>query len=81
MPTKDPRPTKKYMSQNTKTILITDAAGFKGPCIAIVDPAKKESIEKSIKEKYLAKFLQYRCSYKVFSKSDDWARFVEDLIF
>ena len=52
-------------------------AGFKGACIALVDPAKKESIEKEITEKYLAKFPQYKDSFRVyFCKSDDGARFV-----
>jgi galactokinase/galacturonokinase len=52
-------------------------AGFKGACIALVDPAKKESIEKEITGKYLAQFPQYRESFKVyFCKSDDGARFV-----
>lgn len=52
-------------------------AGFKGACIAIVDPAKKESIEKEITEKYLAQFPQYKDTFKVyFCKSDDGARFV-----
>ena len=53
-------------------------AGFKGACIALVDPAKKESIEKEITEKYLSKFPQYKDSFSVcFCKSDDGARFVE----
>ena len=52
-------------------------AGFKGACIALVDPSKKESIEQAITEKYLAQFPQYRDSFKVyFCKSDDGARFV-----
>ena len=52
-------------------------AGFKGACIALVDPAKKEQIEKEITEKYLARFPQYKESFKVFfCKSDDGARFV-----
>ena len=52
-------------------------AGFKGACIALVDPVKKESIEQAITEKYLAQFPQYRDSFKVyFCKSDDGARFV-----
>lgn len=47
-------------------------AGFKGACIALVDPAKKDSIEQEITEKYLAQFPQYRDSFKVyFCKSDD----------
>ena len=52
-------------------------AGFKGACIALVDPAKKESIEKEITEKYLEQFPQYKNSFKVyFCKSDDGARFI-----
>jgi galactokinase/galacturonokinase len=53
-------------------------AGFKGACIALVDPTKKEQIEKEITEKYLAKFPQYKNTFKVyFCKSDDGARFVD----
>ena len=52
-------------------------AGFKGACIALVDPVKKETIEKEITEKYLERFPQYKNSFKVFfCKSDDGARFV-----
>ena len=52
-------------------------AGFKGACIALVDPAKKEEIEKTITEKYLEQFPQYKNSFKVyFCKSDDGARFI-----
>ena len=52
-------------------------AGFKGACIALVDPARKEHIEKEITEKYLARFPQYKDSFQVFfCKSDDGARFV-----
>ena len=54
-------------------------AGFKGACIALVDPTKKEQIEKEITEKYLEQFPQYRNSFKVyFCKSDDGARFLND---
>ena len=52
-------------------------AGFKGACIALVDPAKKESIRSEITEKYLAQFPQYRDTFLVdFCRSDDGARFV-----
>ena len=52
-------------------------AGFKGACIALVDPVKKDSIEKEITKKYLAQFPQYRDSFQVyFCKSDDGARFI-----
>ncbi len=54
-------------------------AGFKGACIALVDPTKKEQIEKEITEKYLEQFPQYKNSFKVyFCKSDDGARFVNE---
>ena len=52
-------------------------AGFKGACIALVDPSKKDSIAQAITEKYLARFPQYKDSFQVFfCKSDDGARFV-----
>ena len=52
-------------------------AGFKGACIALVDPARKTEIESSIREKYLATFPQYKNSFQVFfCKSDDGARFI-----
>ena len=52
-------------------------AGFKGACIALVDPNKKETIEKAVTEKYLAQFPQYKNSFQVFfCQSDDGARFV-----
>ena len=52
-------------------------AGFKGACIALVDPARKADIEKAITEKYLARFPQYKDTFQVFfCKSDDGARFV-----
>ena len=52
-------------------------AGFKGACIALVDPNKKKTIEKAVTEKYLAQFPQYKNSFQVFfCQSDDGARFV-----
>ena len=52
-------------------------AGFKGACIALVDPNKKETIEKAVTEKYLAHFPQYKNSFQVFfCQSDDGARFL-----
>ena len=54
-------------------------AGFKGACIALVDPAYKEEIEKAITERYLEQFPEYEQTFKVFwVKQDDGARFVED---
>ncbi len=53
-------------------------AGFKGACIAIVDPAYKEQIEKELTEQYLAQFPEYENTFKCFFvKPDDGARFVE----
>ena len=52
-------------------------AGFKGACIALIDPSRRESIEREITEKYLSKFPQYKDSFRCFfCKSDDGARFV-----
>ena len=53
-------------------------AGFKGACIALVDPAHKENIEKVLTEKYLAQFPEYERTFQVFwVKPDDGARFCE----
>ena len=53
-------------------------AGFKGACIALVDPAYKEEIQKVLTEKYLEQFPEYEKTFKVFwVKPDDGARFVE----
>lgn len=53
-------------------------AGFKGAVIALVDPAYKEEIEKTLTEKYLAEFPEYEQTFKVFwVKPDDGARFVK----
>ena len=53
-------------------------AGFKGACIALVDPAKQEAVGRAITEKYLERFPQYEKSFRVFfCKSDDGARFLE----
>ncbi len=52
-------------------------AGFKGACIAIVDPAYKEQIEKELTERYLEQFPEYEKTFKCyFVKPDDGARFV-----
>ena len=52
-------------------------AGFKGACIALVDPAYKEQIEKEVTEKYLEQFPEYEKTFNVFwVKPDDGARFV-----
>ena len=54
-------------------------AGFKGACIALVDPAYKEQIEKELTEKYLEQFPEYEKTFQVFwVKPDDGARFVSD---
>jgi len=52
-------------------------AGFKGACMAIVDPFYKESIETELTRQYLAKFPEYENTFKVYwVKPDDGARFV-----
>ena len=52
-------------------------AGFKGACIAIVDPAYKEEIERQMTARYLEQFPEYENTFKCyFVKPDDGARFV-----
>jgi len=52
-------------------------AGFKGACIALVDPAFKAEIEKTLTERYLEQFPEYEKTFQVFwVKPDDGARFV-----
>ena len=41
-------------------------AGFKGACIALVDPMKEDSIREYVTNEYLKTFPQYRDSFKVF---------------
>ena len=52
-------------------------AGFKGACICLLDPTKKDAIEKSVTTKYLEQFPQYRGSFEFHCcKNDSGARFV-----
>ena len=52
-------------------------AGFKGACIALVDPGYKENIEKELTARYLEQFPEYEKTFKVFwVKPDDGARFI-----
>lgn len=54
-------------------------AGFKGACIALVDPAYKEEIQKVLTEKYLEQFPVYEKTFQVFwVKPDDGARFLDN---
>lgn len=51
-------------------------AGFKGACVAIVDPKCKEDIERELTKKYLEKFPEYEETFKVFFvKPDNGTRF------
>lgn len=52
-------------------------AGFKGACVCLLDPAKKESIRQSITTKYLEQFPQYKDSFEFLCcKTGPGARFV-----
>ena len=52
-------------------------AGFKGACIAMVDPSKKDSIREYITSEYLRMFPEYTDTFEIhFCKTDDGARFV-----
>ena len=51
-------------------------AGFKGACIALIDPAFKEQIEEEITRRYLEKFPEYEDTFRCYFVSpDDGARF------
>ena len=51
-------------------------AGFKGACIALIDPAFKEQIEEEITRRYLEKFPEYEDTFRCyFVRPDDGARF------
>ena len=53
-------------------------AGFKGACIALVDPAYKETIQAELTKRYLEEFPEYEKTFQVFwVKPDDGARFLE----
>ena len=52
-------------------------AGFKGACVALVDPAYKDHIESELTCRYLEQFPEYEKTFKCyFVKPDDGARFV-----
>ena len=52
-------------------------AGFKGACIALVDPAKEDTIREKLTAEYLRRFPEYEKTFEVhFCKTDDGARFI-----
>ena len=52
-------------------------AGFKGACIALINPAYKEQIKAELTRQYLEQFPEYENTFGVFFvKPDDGARFV-----
>ena len=52
-------------------------AGFKGACIALVDPAHKDAIQTELTKRYLDQFPEYEKTFQVFwVRPDDGARFV-----
>ena len=54
-------------------------AGFKGAVIALVDPARKEQVERTLTERYLQQFPEYDRTFRVFwVKPADAAHFVEE---
>ena len=54
-------------------------AGFKGACIALVDPAYEDSIREKLTELYLDRFPEYEKSFEVhFCKIGKGAVFVDD---
>lgn len=52
-------------------------AGFKGACIALVDPAKEDYIREKLTTEYLRQFPEYEGTFEVhFCQTDNGARFV-----
>ncbi len=52
-------------------------AGFKGACIALVDPAKEDEIREKLTTEYLKRFPEYETTFEMhFCQTDDGARFV-----
>ena len=52
-------------------------AGFKGACIALIDPAKREQIREQMTKTYLELFPEYETTFEIhFCQPDDGARFV-----
>jgi len=52
-------------------------AGFKGACICLLDPTKKEAIEQTVKTQYLERFPQYKASFEFHCcKTENGAHFV-----
>ena len=52
-------------------------AGFKGACIALTDPTKRDEIRQHITDEYLRMFPEYAESFEIhFCKTDNGARFV-----
>lgn len=52
-------------------------AGFKGACIALVDPEYQESVSQELTRQYLSRFPEYEDTFKIyFVRPDDGARFV-----
>lgn len=52
-------------------------AGFKGACVALTNPSKREQIREYITKEYLRMFPEYAETFEIhFCKTDDGARFV-----
>ncbi|MDD3904776.1 MAG: GHMP kinase, partial [Sphaerochaeta sp.] len=50
-------------------------AGFKGCCMALIDPAYEKEIEDTVTREYLKQFPQYKDNFSVhFCKTDDGVR-------
>ena len=53
-------------------------AGFKGACIALIDPCCKKEIEEQVTKAYLTRFPQYKGAFEIFfCQIDGGARFIE----
>ncbi len=54
-------------------------AGFKGACIAIVDPEREDEIRERLTNEYLSRFPEYESTFLTcFCSTDDGARYIDD---
>ncbi len=54
-------------------------AGFKGACIALVDPGEREGIRRELTRRYLGMFPEYERTFEAhFVRPADGARFIDD---
>ena len=53
-------------------------AGFRGACVALIDPARREGVEGEVRQRYAGRYPEYRDRFSIHAcGTDDGARMVE----